>query len=297
MSHQLTPKLQSELANNGIIKKLDQFTAKVFHAVNPGDLISAMGAIRKYWQLTGRKVVVIQSTQQLAAYYQGASHPTVNEYGENVCCNQQMLQMLKPLIESQEYVHSFEKYEGQKFDLDFNTIRGKTQVNLPHGAIQNWVPLAFPDLAFDISEKWIDIPDECPEHIKEQVKGKVLLNFTERYRNPSIDYFFLQNYAPDLIFAGTEREHWLFTNTWNVNIPRLQVNDFLELAHAIKNARFLLGNQSFNWNLANAMQAPRLLELCSFAQNCIHNIGKYNFGYFYQIGVEHYFRLMYKELK
>jgi len=191
--HEITPRLQSEVATSSIITNQDTEFTRVYHAVNPGDLIAAMGAIKKYYDITQRKVIVSQSTQQLAIYYQGATHPTVNENGQNVCCNVPMWEMLKPLIESQYYVQEFEKYSGQRIDLDFNVVRGKTNVNLPNGSIQGWIPLAYPDLAFDISKPWITLDDkDCPKDIAEQVNGKVILNFTERYRNHMIDYFFLK---------------------------------------------------------------------------------------------------------
>lgn len=290
-----TPRIESELAVNTIIPPVEERYNRIYHAVNPGDMIAAMGAIKKFYDVTGRESIVYQSTNMLAAYYAGAVHPTVNEQGQNVCCNKPMFEMLKPLIESQEYIHSFEEYIGQPYDLDFNVIRGKTFINLPHGAIQNWVTLAFPDLAFDISKPWMTLNDKCPDHISEQVSGKAVINFTERYRNNTIDYFFLQVYSCDLIFAGTEKEHYLFCSKWNLNIPRLQVNNFLELAYAIREARFLLCNQSFNYNIACALQTPRILELCQYAQNCIHGIGENHYGFFHQIGLEYYFRKMYKE--
>ena len=106
--------------------------------------------------------------------------------------------------------------------MDFDVIRGKTFVNMPHGTIQGWLPIAFPDLSFDISKPWIELRDECPTKIRGQVAGKVILNFTERYRM-KIDYFFLQQYAPDLIFAGTEGEYAQFCNQWGLTIPRLDV--------------------------------------------------------------------------
>jgi hypothetical protein len=276
-------------------EKTGEYVARAKHSVNPGDLIAAMGAIKKYFDITKRRVIVAQSTSMQGAYYPGAVHPTVNEQGQNVCCNNAMWEMLKPLIESQEYIHSFEKYEGQKCDLDFDVIRGKTFVNLPNGAIQGWLPLAFPDLSFDLSKPWVVINGNCPKHIKKQVSGKIIINFTERYRNTIIDYFFLKNYAPDLIFAGTEREHWLFCNAWGLNIPRLEVKDFLELAYALKESRFLLSNQSLNWNLAEAMKTPRVLELCQYAQNCIHMVGEDSYGFFHQLGAEYYFRTMYNK--
>lgn len=296
-AHDISPRLETGLANSSIVSPQEGNYTRVFHAVNPGDLIAAMGAIKKYYDVTKRKVVVSQSISTLAAYYQGAVHPTVNERGENVCCNLPMWNMLKPLIESQEYVHSFEIYEGQKIDLDFNVIRNKTFVNLPSGAIQNWVSLAFPDLAFDLSKAWIILNGECPDYIKQQVSGKVILNFTERYRNQVMDYFFLKHYAPDLIFAGTEKEHYLFCTRWGLSIPRLEVNDFLDLAYAIKECRFLFANQSMNYNLAEAIKKPRVLEICQFAQNCIHGIGEHSYGFFHQLGAEYYFRKLYNETK
>lgn len=294
-AHELPQRLTNELAQSQYINGGVMNASRFFHAVNPGDLMAAMGAMKKYYDSFGKKVICCQSISQMAAYYQGAVHPTVNEQGVNVCCNEPMWNMLKPLVESQEYIHSFEKYTGQKIDIDLNIIRGKTDVNLPHGSIQGWIPLAYPDLAFDISKPWIYLNGECPTNIQKQVKGKIILNFTERYRNTFIDYFFLRNYAPDLVFAGTEREHWLFCNQWQLNIPRLEVKDFLELGYAIKESRFLLGNQSFCMNLAFAMQHPRIVELCRFAQNVPHMVGEDNYGYFFQVAVEHYFRTLYNK--
>jgi len=296
-NHVLSPRLEASLASSKIVPNQNEYYTRVLHCVNPGDLMGAMGALKKYYDITKRKLIIAQSISTLAAYYQGAIHPTVNERGENVCCNMSMWEMLKPLIESQEYIHLFEVYQGQKIDLDFNVIRGKTNVNLPHGALANWVTLAFPDLAFDLSKPWIFLNDKCPDHTKKQVSGKVILNFTERYRNPLTDYFFLQHYAPDLIFSGTEKEHYLFCSKWGLTIPRLEVKDFLELAYAIQECRFILANQSFNYNIAEAIKKPRILEICGFAQNCIHGIGEHSYGFLHQVDVEYRFRMLYNLTK
>ncbi len=294
--HEILPRLQAELASSSILTPQDGSIPRIYHAVNPGDLIAAMGAVKKYYDITKRKVILSQSTQTLAQYYQGAVHPTVNSEGQNVCCNIPMWEMLKPLVESQEYIHEFEQYNGQRVDLDFNVVRGKTNVNLPNGSIQGWIPLAYPDLSFDISKEWIILDDkDCPKYIADQVNGKVILNFTERYRNHMIDYFFLKNYSPDLIFAGTEKEYWLFCNRWQLTIPHLKVNNFLDLAYAIKRARFTMANQSMIINIAYSLQTPRIVEICSYAQNVIHMIGNECHGYLYQTGAEYYYRTLYNK--
>lgn len=287
----LPKRLDRELAKSNFEK--DEMYTNIFHSVNLGDLVAAMAAMKKFHEVTKRKVCVLQKINQPAAYYQGAIHPTVDELGQNVCMNNVGFEMMKPLIESQPYIGRMEKYEGQRIDIDFNVIRGKTFVNMPNNMIQSWVMFAFPDLAYDLSKPWIELNDKCPKHILKQVKGKIILNFTERYRNVQTDYFFLKKYAADLIFAGTEKEAWIFCNQWQLNIPRLEVKDFLEYGYAIKNSRFLLGNQSLGWNTAEAMKHPRILELCSYAPNCMPFVGEDSYGFFHQTGVEYYFKILY----
>jgi hypothetical protein len=273
----------------------EQQPTTVKHLANLGDIIAVLPACKKYWQVTGRKIKFLQQVNNPAQYYTGATHPTLDESGVQVCVNNSMFEMIKPLIESQDYIHSFEKYEGQKIDLDFDVIRGKTFVNMPNGMIQSWIMFAFPDLAYDLSKTWVELKDKTPLKISKQVKGKIILNFTERYRNYVIDYFFLKKFMPDLIFAGTETEYWKFCNQWQLTIPRLEISNFLEYAHALKSCRFTLGNQSLCWNLAQSMHVPRILELCQYAPNCMPFIGEDSFGFFHQVGVEYYFRLLHNK--
>jgi hypothetical protein len=268
----------------------------VKHYANIGDIIAAMPSCKTFYEATGRKVKFMQTIGQKAQYYPGATHPTLNDEGEQVCVNQKMFDMIKPLIEVQPYIDSFVRYEGQEVNLDFDKIRGETFVNLPHGMIQSWLFFAFPDLACDLSKQWIFLPEES-HPIQEKTRGKVILNFTERYRNYNADYFFLKEYAPDLIFAGTDKEYWAFCSQWQINVPRLEVNDFLEYAYAIKGARFFMGNQSFGWNLCEAMKTPRLLEVCNYAANCMPFIGEKSYGFYHNLGANFYFKKLYNDTK
>lgn len=290
----LPVRLEAEKAVSSVVPPNQEYFFRIKHSVNIGDIIAALPCCKKYWEITGRKIVFAQTINRIAQYYPGAIHPTVDERGQNVCVNLPMWEMIKPLVESQPYIHAFEKYEGQNIDLDFDVIRGKTFVNMPNGMIQSWLMYAFPDLAIDLSKPWVTLPPK-PHPIEKKSKGKVIINFTERYRNQSIDYFFLKNYAPDLIFSGTEKEHWNFCNQWQLNIPRLDVKNFLELAYALRTARFMLGNQSFLWNLAEAMKTPRILEVSSLAPNCAPFIGEDSYGYYHQVGAEYYFKVLFNK--
>lgn len=258
------------------------------HFCNPGDAIAALAGLKSYYESMGRKIIFTQQLNVEANYYPGATHGTTNDSGAMVCMNEKIYEMIKPLILSQDYIHDVEIYTGQPdVIIDIDVIRKHTFVNLPHGQIQAWLFYAFPDLAFDLSKPWISLPDDGHQIIGE-VKGKIIINFTERYRNGSLTYFFLRKYKHRLIFAGTEREYLLFVNTWKIDMPRLEVNDFLELAYAIKNCQFLLSNQSMCWNIAESMKSPRVLEICEYAPNCMPFVGEKSYGFLHQTGLEHY---------
>lgn len=266
------------------------------HAVNMGDIIGSLCAVKKYYDITKRKGRYLQQTGLLAQYYPGATHETVDADGRMVTLNQRLFDMIKPLVESQEYIESMQVYNGQNVDIDFHVIRGKTNVNLPNGSLQAWLFYAYPDLEYDLTQPWITLPPQR-QQIEEVTKGKIIINFTERYRGIQPEYYFLKECSPDLIFAGTEKEHWLFCNQWQLTIPRLEIKDFLELAYALRACRFVLCNQSMIWQICEAMKIPRLLEVCSFAQNCMPFYGKHSYGYFYQTALIYYFKKMYNELK
>lgn len=270
----------------------DQPSIRVKHFCNIGDAIACLAGLKSYWEQTGRKIIFCQQKNVPANYYSGATHGTMDDKDGTtmVCCNSKMWGMLQPLLLSQEYIHSCEEYTGQAdIMIDIDVIRKKTFVNLPHGQIQAWLMYAYPDLGYDLSRPWIEIDDNCPPHIKEQVDGKIILNFTERYRNGHINYFFLRKFKHRLIFSGTEREHLLFCNKWGIDMPYLKIENFLEIAYALKNCKFLLSNQSAIWNLADAMKCvPRILEICEYAVNCMPWVGPKSYGFYHQAGVEHY---------
>lgn len=250
------------------------------HCANIGDLLAALPSIKRYYELNGKKVTLCQQIDVEASYYQDADHPT-KKGNKKVMCNEEMLEMMRPLLTAQEYIEDVEVFGGQKVDVDLDVIRNKTFVNLPYGMIQSWVGLAYVDLAPDLSEAWINV------EANEVYKDKIVINLTERYRNRLISYFFLKEHQKNLIFAGTEEEHNFFCEDWRFNIPRLFVNNFLELAQIIKGCKFFIGNQSFCWGLAESLKSPRILEMCQAAPNCQPFIGKFSHGFYHQTGLEY----------
>lgn len=258
------------------------------HGCNVGDLIASLPGIKQVCETLGQKAIIYQQLNVLAHYYEGATHPVINN-GQQVCMNQTMFDMVKPLILSQDYIEDFQEYTGQKTTVNLDVIRDKCFVNMPYGMIQSWIMMAYPDMATDLSRPWL--LNIAPDPL---LQGKVVLNYTERYRNMMIEYFFLKKYQENLVFAGTDKEHAIFCNKWKLEMPYLKVDNFLDLAQCINGAKFFAGNQSSCWNIANALGKPRILEMCNFAPNCQPFVGEDNFGYLHQGSAEYFFNRLFQ---
>jgi len=260
-----------------------------FHNCNCGDLIGALAGIRQIFRQTGSKAIIYQQLNLPGQYMQGLIHSVKDENGVQVTMNQRMFDMIRPLLLSQEYIEDFIVYTDQEKYIPLDIIRGKLNVNIPLGMLPSWTMLAFPDMACDLSEPWIFVEGAS------SISDKILINRTERYQNSVIDYGFLKDYQQDMLFVGTETEHLAFCKQFKLNFPRLEVDNFLELAQLMKQSRFFMGNQSFPWNLANAMGIPRIVEMFGLAPNCQPFVGKDNYGFLHQRGLEYYFDLLYKK--
>lgn len=256
------------------------------HQANIGDIIAVMAGIKSIWGQTGSRAIFCQEVNFQVEYAKNAPHPTLHN-GKKVTVNKAMFDMMKPLMLSQPYIEEFVEYKDQGIIVNLDVIRDKCFVNMPNLMIQCWTLLAFPDMACDLSETWIDVK------ANETLKNKILLNFTERYRVEWMDYKFLKKYEKHLVFSGTQHEYNLFCGSWGLKIPYIQAEDFLDLAQCAKGCGFFFGNQSFTWNLCNAMGVPRLLEMSPIAPNCQPYVGKDNFGFYHQNAAEHLFQRLF----
>jgi hypothetical protein len=196
--------------------------------------------------------------------------------------------MLYPLLKEQPYIEDFLVYAGEDVDVDFDLIRMQHYTNQPKGCLNRWFNYAFPQMASDLSKPWL----ELPETLKKPT-DKVIINFTQRHRNYLINYFFLREHQDKLVFAGLAKERDLFCKNWNLNIPLLETDNFYHLAQSIKNCKFFLGNQSFCFQIAEALKVPRILELFPMMPNVVP-IGENAYDFYHQGGVEFYFNKMIK---
>lgn len=254
---------------------------RYFHCANSGDLVSILAGIKHIYDTTGKKGVIYQRLNMPGLYYEGASHPLKDENGVQVTMTLQQWEMLVPLLKSQEYIEHCEVWEGQQFDKDLNKIREGYFTTMPHGNIARWTWYCDPALACNLANRWLSVP------LNKEKEDIALINLTERYRNPLITYFFLKEWEDKIVFAGTEKEHELFCKQNKLKVPRLIVNNFLELAQAMVSCKFFLGNQSMCWNIAEALKIPRVLEVCRTAANCPPT-GDFAYDFLHQGAVEFY---------
>lgn len=230
------------------------------HSFNAGDLITVLPGLNHIYQKTGQKTKIFQRLDLPADYSHSNNHPILSEAGVQVSMNQIVFDMLKPLIEAQDYVESFEVWKGQSVDFNIDQTRLHGQVPLPGGVIHQWASLIFPQLECDLSKPWLTTKEVLHN-------DRYYVNFTERYRNPYITYFFLQEHQDKITFIGLPKEHELFCKQWELDIAYQPVGDFLEMTSLIVGSRGFLGCQSFCWHLADAMKVPRILEVCSAFPN------------------------------
>lgn len=258
-------------------------TFAFIHPGNIGDCWASIPAMREYCRQKKTKINLYLVTNQNAHYYDGAIHPTMNDKGEYVMLNEKMIEMMIPLLKAQEFINDVKLWEDEPFDIDLGNMRD-TDVGMPSFSINRWYFYILPDLACDLSGIWLDVPKTD----RDLAKGKIIVTRSERYLNPTIDYGFLKPYEDDILFVGTMREYNVFCMGYDLNIRKLHINNFLELAQAINQCKFHITNQTQAFQLSEGLKRPRILELCRSAPNCIP-IGEHAYDFFIQVALEYYF--------
>lgn len=258
----------------------DNITIK--HSYNAGDLIVLMSGLKELHKKFKKKIKIYQVIDLPAFYYTGAISPIIDGNGQQVCMNRTMFNMLKPLIEYQEYIESFEEYQGQEIQFDIDITRDSRMIPMPAGLIHHYAFSVFPEMSCDLSQKWIECP--CPEINFEK---KYIINRTQRYNNAYINYFFFKKFEDNLVFMGTNNELELFNSQFNLDLKKVDCVDFLHLATTMKMYDGGFYNQSFLWHLADAMKLPRILELCVQFPNTFPT-GANGYAFYHQKALEYY---------
>jgi hypothetical protein len=262
---------------------------RVGHWYKSGDLMTLLPGLRAFHLKYGKKTRLFQKIG-LPVFDDGSPNPPLlNKYGQNTSMNENMIEMLLPLLEYQPYIESVAEWKGDEVDFDTINTRDSRVIPIPNSDLYFWVFFVFPQMACDLSEPWIELPPNGNVFHDIVTSEHAIINRTARYTNPYINYYFLKEYQDRVIFSGTEDEHKRFCTDWEIDIPRLIVKDFMELAQALRACKFFLGNQSFHFHLAEGIKKKRILEVCASFPNTLPHGGDGR-AFLYQTALEIYFK-------
>ncbi|MFI5220476.1 MAG: hypothetical protein ACHQNT_13405 [Bacteroidia bacterium] len=247
-----------------------------------GDVVYAIAGIRSLYNKTGKRARLLIRLDTVADSYPGAIHPQ-----GMVLMNSTSFALLRPLLLAQKCIAEVGVYSGQKVDADLDSIR-EISIGMPYGNIMRWLFYRFPDMHCDLTEKWLQLFDV---YVNAEVKSSIVVNLTGRFRNPWVDYYFLEKQYTDVpvYFIGLPDEFMRFAKM----VPHaklMPVNDFNHMAAIIAQCRLFIGNQSLAFAIAEGLKVRRLLEVCPFAPNVISSDAQF-FDFWKQDALEYYVRV------
>ena len=261
------------------------------HTGSIGDCWAAIPAMKQASLVSGKKVILYLEKDREAFYYEGATHPTRDAENKFVMLNETVINMMIPLFMAQPFIEDVRIWNNEPVNFDLNKIRD-TYVGMPSFSINRWYFYVYPNLACDLTKQWMEVPDAEVD----LAKGKIIVTRSERYQNEYINYKFLEKYKDEVLFCGTNKEYNLFKLNNDVEVGRLEINNFLELSQAIKQSLFHISNQTQAFQISEGLRHPRIIELCGYAPNVlVHGEDAYDF--FAQIALELYVDVLYKKHK
>ena len=221
------------------------------HSGNAGDIMYAIPAM---YALAKNRKIHLHLNINARGDYGKMKHPL-----GTVMLNQQMADMLQPLVLNQPSFASCSAYHGEPVDVDLDQFR-KYPFNYRTGNICRWYFLTF-GINGDLSKPWLHaLPDPS-------FKNTIVIARSRRYRNPGIDYSFLSQFT-DTAFVGLPDEY----EDMKKMIPNIRyvgVSNFLEMASVIAGSKFFIGNQSLPFSIAEGLKTKRILEVFHLSPNVI----------------------------
>jgi hypothetical protein len=177
--------------------------------------------------------------------------PTIDHCkdGDKLRLTKEQAEALIPLIQAQTGIGSCQIFNGEKIDLDLDNFRHHNDLtvsSLPAKYIEFFYGYA------DYTQPFIQVPV-----IPTVLDNSLVVCRTARYRQPAINYRFLNQYHPT--FVGLLEEFKDFKKqcphaTWRTT------KDLYEAARIIQSARLFVGQPSACFAIAEALKVPRVME-------------------------------------
>lgn len=229
---------------------------------NLGDLIYSLSVVKKLGK--GDFYVKLHNIPNVIQKYNNGIVPP--EYVGKL--SEKDFEMLKPLLEAQDYINKAKVYEDQFIDTDLDEFRG-----VIHSKVQGNFLKAFytthniPFTDDDLIQPWLTVPS--PNKIAKCVVARsprwrrMLPNTVDIWK----ELIKNNNIEAEGVFIGLPSEHADFEATFDVKIPYHPVNDFLELAQVIAGADAFFSNQTFTYGIAQGLNKTTVLETFSARPN------------------------------
>ena len=180
---------QFEDVINNICRKIDSNEPLNFlHSGHAADIVNVLPVIKELSK-NHECNFYITIDKPLTKYYH--KHPA-----NNVFVNKKIYNMLEPLLSSQKYINKVEKFSGQNIDINFDIIR-EMPINLLFDNTK--YSFCITGIQPNLSDSYIEVD------LHDQIKKKIVIQRTFRYRNHFINYKFLNDYE-NLLFVGTKEE-------------------------------------------------------------------------------------------
>ena len=259
---------------NNIQKKIETHKElNLLHSGHAADIVNVLPVIKEL------------SKKQKCNLYIGIDKPLKTYYPKHpagdVFLNNKIYDMLEPLLKKQSYINKVKKFNDEKIDINFDIIR-----EIP-------INLLFDNTKYSFVVTGIQ-PNLALPYIESDNHGKlinkVVIQRTFRYRNPFINYKFLNEYE-NLLFVGTKEEF----DDMKLDVKKLEFydcKDFLEMSSIIKSSKFVIANSSLAFPIAEGLKVPRLLEACPhFPAAQPHGVNAFDF--YFQSHFEKWFKYLY----
>jgi hypothetical protein len=174
--------------------------------------------------------------------------------------NEKIALALKPLLEAQPYIKEVKLYDGEPVDYNLDLFRyfgDLTYSNLCYTMLKT-----FGVDSIEMTKQWL--------FVEPKESMPVLINKTDRYLNNAVDWnSFIEKFGGFMGFVGIESEYENFTREYNVDIPFLKTDNFLELAQLIAGTSLFIGNQSSPYAIAEGLKKDTIQVVCDQCPNCI----------------------------
>lgn len=231
---------------------------------NLGDLIYSLSVAKKL--SSGDLYVKLHNIPNVIQKYNNGHVPP--EYVDKL--SQKDFDLLKPLLEAQDYIDSVSVYTNEKIDVDLDDFRGVIHSKMNGNFLQAfYMTHNIQHTSDDLIQPWLTVPN--PNNVAKYVVAR-----SPRWRgNNSVQCWeqLIKDYSllTEGVFVGLPEEHKDFEQTFNVKIQYHPVNDFLELAEVIDGCEMFFSNQTFTYGIAQGLGKSTVLETFSDRINLLVN--------------------------